>query len=211
MRIIAEIYDITMTINAGMIVYPGDSKVCIEEVVQISKGDNCNVSSLSFGSHTGTHVDVPKHFIDEGKTLEEVTPDRFMGKAKVLDMQNKVSIKRKDLINKNIEKGDFILFKTDNSKHLKSDEFNKDFIYLTEDGAKYLAEKEIGLVGIDYLSIEDYYATESNVHLTLLGNDIIILEGINLTDVKEGEYQLIALPLKIKEGNGSPVRAILIE
>lgn len=194
-----------------MLVYPGDSKVCIEEVVQISKGDNCNVSSLSFGSHTGTHIDVPKHFIDNGKTLEEVTPDRFMGKAKVLDMRNKVSIKKEDLITKNIEKGDYILFKTDNSKWLKDGEFNKDYISLTEEGAKYLAEKEISLVGIDYLSIESYYAKEFNVHLTLLGNDIIILEGIDLTDIREGEYELIALPLKIKEGNGSPVRAILIE
>lgn len=170
-----------------MLVYPGDSKVCIEEVVQISKGDNCNVSSLSFGSHTGTHIDVPKHFIDNGKTLEEVTPDRFMGKAKVLDMRNKVSIKKEDLITKNIEKGDYILFKTDNSKWLKDGEFNKDYISLTEEGAKYLAEKEISLVGIDYLSIESYYAKEFNVHLTLLGNDIIILEGIDLKDIREGE------------------------
>lgn len=206
-----KIYDITLTINNNMIVYPGNSKVCIEEVKQISKGDTCNVSSLSFGSHTGTHIDVPKHFIDNGKTLEEVTPDRFIGKAKVFDMQNIVSIKKEDLITKNIQNGDYILFKTENSKRLKDSEFNKEFVSLTEDGAKYLAEKEISLVGIDYLSIQSYYAKDSNVHLTLLGNNIIILEGIDLTDIREGKYELIALPLKIKEGNGSPVRAVLIE
>lgn len=205
-----KIYDVTAVFSEDLPTYTGDMPVQIQEHCEISKGAPCNVSDITFGSHAGTHVDVPKHFVDNGMTTENIPLDYFMGAAKVFDLTAQTAIDLSAIQDLDIKKGDIVLFKTTNSSHMKDKIFYKDYLYITEDAAKFLVEKQIKTVGVDYLSVEQFDSKDSKTHLTLLGNQIATIEGLVLTDVPAGEYEIIALPLKIKNGNGSPVRAILI-
>ncbi|MBC8062930.1 MAG: cyclase family protein [Clostridiaceae bacterium] len=203
-------YDVTLTIGEELLVFPGDPKVKIEEPMSISKGDVANVSLISFGSHTGTHIDAPKHFYDKGKTIHEIDMNRLIGPAKVFEIMDKNFIGIEDIKNLNINKGDRILFKTKNSEYLKEKEFNINFVYLSGEAAKYLADKEILTIGIDYFSVDKFGSAEFPAHFFLLGKDILIIEGLQLSEVKAGEYFMTALPLKLKDGNGSPARVVLM-
>jgi arylformamidase len=165
-------------------------------------------SKIILGMHTGTHLDAPYHILESGITVDKLNIENLITKCKVIDFTNLVdSISKKELLNKGIKKDDFLLFKTTNSKNIK---FNPDFIYLDKSGAKYLVDLGIKGVGTDGLGIERSQKNHET-HKLLLGNGIYILEGLNLEQVKSGEYQLIALPLKIKGAEASPVRAVLIE
>jgi arylformamidase len=165
---------------------------------------------LSMGTHTGTHIDAPLHFIDGGQGIDSVPLDRFIGPAHVIECTGD-RIDDSFLRHVNLSHADKVLFKTSNSAFLHNGEFQKQFVHLTEDGASYLVQHQIDLVGIDYLSIERFGTPDHAVHKILLGNDICILEGINLEEVAAGVYYLIALPLRITAGDGSPVRAVLLE
>lgn len=202
-------YDISAPFSTNLPIYPGDPIMTQNEICDITKGDVANVSELYFGSHTGTHLDVPKHFFANGKSLDQVPIEKFIGVAKVFEIKGKDSISYNDICNLNIENDDIILFKTDNNEMMLNPIFKTDFVYLSYDAAKFLVEKNIRAVGIDYLSIEKYNSEEPIVHRTLLGNDIYIIEGLILSKVKSGVYNIIALPLNIPNGNGSPVRVIL--
>lgn len=202
-------YDISAPFSTNLPIYPGDPIMTQNEICDITKGDVANVSELYFGSHTGTHLDVPKHFFANGKSLDQVPIEKFIGVAKVFEIKGKDSISYNDICNLNIENDDIILFKTDNNDMMLNPIFKTDFVYLSYDAAKFLVEKNIRAVGIDYLSIEKYNSEEPIVHRTLLGNDIYIIEGLILSKVKSGVYNIIALPLNIPNGNGSPVRVIL--
>jgi len=202
-------YDVTLTISQDLLVYPGDPKVKIEQTLSISKGDTSNVSLISFGSHTGTHIDAPKHFYDKGKTVDEIDMNRLIGLVKVFEIMDKTIIDVEDVKNLNIKRGDRILFKTQNSKYLKEKEFNSEFVYLSSKAAKYIVNKGVITIGVDYFSIDNFKSEEFPVHNFLLGNDILIIEGLQLSEVKVGEYFMVALPLKIEGGDGSPTRVIL--
>lgn len=199
-----RIYDISMTIETKMPVYKNKE----EKTPQIKTKTNGYVteSSLSFNLHTGTHIDAPLHMLSSGKDISNYPLENFLTHCKVLSFSSE-KISRKDLENKDIKKGDFLLFKTKNSYF---DDFIFDFAYLDEEGAAYLKEKEIKGVGIDALGIERNQKNHPT-HKLLLGAGIIIIEGLRLKDVPEGEYFLIALPLKIKDVEAAPTRAILVE
>lgn len=204
-------YDLTLELKEDIIVYPGDPNFEMEDICSISLGDSYNISSISMGTHTGTHIDAPKHFYNESKTIDKISIDRLIGKVKVLDMGNLKEISKQDIEDFNIEEGDRIFFKTNNSKLLKNNIYSEDFVALTKDAAKYLVDKKVYTIGIDYLSIEKNNSEFNDVHLLLLEKDIVIVEGINLSDVEQGMYNFAALPLKIKDGDGAPARVVLWE
>lgn len=204
-------YDVSVPITAGMPVYEGDPPVQISVLSSIARGGIANVSQLVVGAHTGTHVDAPLHFIDGGSAVDEIPFDVLIGPALVVELETSGEISREVLVACDCEGQRRVLFKTSNSLLWRALEFRRDFAYLTADASEYLVEIGVRLVGIDYLSIERFGATEPRTHRTLLGAGVVILEGLNLSAVKPGRYQLICLPLRIRGGDGSPCRAVLIE
>lgn len=209
-----KIYDISVTISNDIVTWPGDPKVDLQLPIQIKKGDACNVSRWQIGAHTGTHTDAPFHFLDEGQGIDEIPLDVYLGPCLVVAVDPKVNIEREHLAKIDFKGHTRILFKTRNSRHWKNHnpEFDKDFVAVGITGADYLVEKGIKLVGVDYLSVESFHAEfEHPVHKKLLGNHVVVVEGLNLYDIVPGEYELICMPLKIKHGDGTPVRAALRE
>ncbi len=208
-----KIYDITVPISPQMPTYPGDPKVSIEPLLQIANGDNANVSLLCMGDHTGTHVDPPVHFIPGAETVDRLDLNTLFGTVRVADMTGVVgAITPQDLENLKLPPSVIrLLFKTRNSFAWGREEFDRDYIGVSWDAAQWLVDHQIRLVGIDYLSVEVYQALQPNTHRTLLGAGVIIVEGLNLKDVPPGDYTLACLPLKIKNGDGGPARAILLQ
>ncbi len=205
------IYDITNLIRAEMPVYEGDPGVEIAPWTSLDKGDSSNVSFLHFGAHTGTHVDAPAHFIKDAAKLDSLSLDILIGRARVVRVPDEVmEIHRSFLEQLNLANVERILFHTRNSGFW-NEAFRKDFTHLLPEAAEYLVEKGIKLVGTDYLSIEKFHSGHHRTHITLLSNGVVILEGLNLSEVPDGNYELICLPLKIAAGagDGAPARAVL--
>lgn len=208
-----KIIDVSRTISKDSVVYPEDSKLEMNEICSIGIDSPCNITGLGqWTTHFLTHVDPPLHFIKDGKSLDDIPLSRFMGRVKVIEIPDDCkAITRLEIEDRNIEINDNVFFKTSNSQIETEDLFKPDYVYLSKDGAEFLAEKRVNLVGIDYLGIDKYEDEEYPAHNCLLSNEIIILEGLCLENIKEGIYGFVALPLKIKNANGSIVRAILIE
>jgi arylformamidase len=202
------IYDISVTISPSLPIFPGDPRVGIDPVCRIAKGDQANVSRISLSSHTGSHIDAPRHFDDRGLSLEDIPLSRLLGPSLVVDLRGVSVIDRQTLAALPLEGVERLLFRTDNSSLWSGKGFNENYVHLCSDGAELLAAKGVKLVGIDYLSIEKFDGNGA-VHRLLLGNSIIILEGLNLDGIEAGEYELLCLPLKIEAGDGAPVRAVL--
>jgi arylformamidase len=201
--------DVSVTIQDGMVHWPGDDAVSIRRAMEIKKGDDANVTAISMSAHTGTHIDAPLHFIDGGKDISQVALSKMVGKATVVEILNSKSITVEKIKLLNISEGHRILFKTDNSKHdWTMQSFNKHYIYLEGDAARYLCDKGVVCVGIDYLSIGGEQ-NEKEVHQTLLEAEIVIIEGLNLRHVSAGEYEMVCLPLKLSGADGAPARVIL--
>ncbi len=203
------IYDISVPLNDKMLNWPGDDPVKIYKSASYEKGDDFSVTRLEMGAHTGTHMDAPHHFIKSGSTIEDLDINSVIGNCKVLDIQEHDSIDEDLLKTFNIEENDRILFKTKNSEsEWYKNNFTKNYVSLTENGAKYLADKKVKTVGIDYLSIGAYEGGEKT-HRILMRAGIWIIEGIYLNNIAPGEYKLICLPLKIVGSDGAPARAVL--
>ena len=201
-----KIYDITAPIFNGMPVYKNKP----EKQPEINTNTNGHVteSRISMDVHTGTHVDAPLHMINDGETIETIDIQQLVRPVKVLDLSSvEEKITKEDIENYDIEENDFLLFKTKNSWDT---EFNFDFIYVAEDAATYLKDKKIAGTGIDSLGIER--AQEGHpTHRTLMGSGIIIMEGLQLKDIEEGSYFMVAAPLKIEGTDASPARVILMD
>jgi arylformamidase len=208
-----KIHDISIPISPHMPVYPGDPKVSIEPMLQISQGDNANVSRLSMGDHTGTHLDPPVHFVPGGKTVDQLDLAVLYGPARVVDLTHVASaITPQDLESLRLPKDTIrLLFKTRNSRLWEQRAFDKDYVGVSWEAAQWLVDHAIRLVGIDYLSVELYDAIQPNTHRTLLGAGVIVVEGLNLKEIPAGDYVLACFPLKIQNGDGGPLRAVLIE
>ncbi len=207
-----KIYDISVNISNTLPTWPGDPAVKIERDKELDKGDGANVSRISMGVHTGTHIDAPYHFLASGKTVEKIPLENLTGPCRVIEVNAGKSITASDLQQVDMGNSNRILLKTKNSELWRegTKEFFRDFIAPDVSAAEYLIEKKIILVGIDYLSIEGFYAEPGNpVHNKLLASNIILLEGLNLSGVAPGDYELICLPLNISGTDGAPVRAVL--
>ncbi len=208
-----KIHDISIPITPAMPTFPGDPPVRVTPEKQITQGDAANVSHLSLGNHTGTHVDPPVHFVPGGKTVDQLDLRALVGPARVVDLTRvERTITASDLARARIpRRTKRVLFKTRNSMLWERANFQTDFVALAPDAAQWLIGRGVQLVGIDYLSIEAFDAREPQTHRLLLGAGIVIVEGLNLRAIAPGAYSLVCLPLKIAGGDGAPARAVLIE
>ena len=208
-----NVYDISVLLGVESIDYPGDTPYSRELVESIKGGGAYDLSKLVMSAHSGTHIDFPSHFIPNGKSAHKYGVQELILPALVLSIKSKESIQTSELEKADIKPGDAILFKTNNSVsgQCKREKFSERFVYMTSEAADFCVEKKVGLVGIDYITIEKYSDDTFPAHRKILGNNILILEGINLKDVPAGKYTLFCFPLKIQNGEASPVRAILIK
>lgn len=209
-----RIYDITVPISAETPIYKGDPGVEITSFKAISAGSSANVSQISLGVHTATHIDAPNHFIDGAKRVHEIDPAKLIGPCRVVAVPNDVIAIEPEHVG-DLTGVERVLFRSRNSEFWATPEdgFRTDFTFITPATAKLLVDNGIVLVGIDYLSIEKSGSPGHPVHITLLENEVVILEGIDLREVPPGEYDLVCAPLKYDGGNGdgSPARTFLRE
>jgi arylformamidase len=208
---VSRIYDISVPIRTGGLVYPGNPEIEITLQQALAKGAGANVSSIRFGSHTGTHADAARHFFDDGQTVDRIPLERLVGPALLLSFPDDVLVIGADDLRKHDLKGRTrILLRTRNSALLSQKEFVREYTYLAPDGAQYLVDNDVELVGIDYLSIEQFHSGHHMTHRILLERSVVILEGLDLSVPAPGEYELICLPLRIEGCDGAPARAVLI-
>ncbi|MFI5256686.1 MAG: cyclase family protein [Gemmatimonadales bacterium] len=208
-----RIYDVSIPIVTGGLVYPGNPPISITPQQAISQGASANVSRLDFGSHTGTHVDAPKHFFDDGAGVDTLALDVLMGPARLLAFGDRVtSVGEAELSAHDLTGVTRVLLKTRNSQWLStgSTEFHRDYTYLAPDGAEYLARLGMRLVGVDYLSVEQFHSGHHRTHRTLLEQGIVIVEGLLLSEPAAGDYHFRCLPLRLVGLDGAPARAVLI-
>jgi arylformamidase len=204
-----KIYDISVDISIGMHTHPGDPKFRSRQIADF-EDEKYRLYKISLGNHTGTHVDAPAHFVKDGATVTELPLEMLNGRVRVVQIHNKKKVDFAEL-SKLVLVDDFrILFKTRNSLLWGSKKtFQRKHVYLTLEASKYLVENGIKLIGFDYLSVEEFGNTEYPVHRYLLGNQVILIEGLNLSEVEEGDYEMSCLPLKLKGFDGAPARVIL--
>jgi arylformamidase len=206
------LYDVTVPITNTMAVWPGDPPVQLMRTSHLSKdkSHSVQVTAITMGSHTGTHFDAPFHMIDGGKKLNEFSLDTLVGNATVFEIPGVRSISRSDLQQFQWNGVERVLFKTDNSNHWEDGKFYEQFVYLQPDGAEFLVQCGVQLIGIDYLSIDNFHSDAHPAHLILLRKNILLLEGLNLKNISPGEYTICALPLNLQNADGGPARVILM-
>ncbi|MBE0481742.1 MAG: cyclase family protein [Dehalococcoidia bacterium] len=205
----AEWIDVSVSLYDGMVDWPGNPPVSIRRFHDIERGDSHTLTELSMSAHVGTHIDAPLHFFREGAGIDDMPLDKVIGPARVIEIQDPVSIKPAELEPWSIREGERILFKTRNTPRVwQTGAFVEDFVYISDEAARFLVRKQIALAGVDYLSVGPAEGG-STVHRALLGGGIWIIEGLNLTGVRAGVYNLLCLPLKLKDSDGAPARAVL--
>lgn len=205
------IIDVTRPIFTGMPIYPRNPGVDISPAKSIARGDSSNVSLLTLGSHTGTHVDAPLHMDDGGTGVDRVSLDALIGPALVVDLPDSVRAIGAAELDERIGQHTRILLRTRNSaRFAATGVFEEDFTYLAPDGAALLVERGVILVGVDALSVEQYHAGHHRAHDTLLRAGVAVVEGLALENVRPGEYELVCLPLRIAGCDGAPARVVLI-
>ena len=205
----SKIFDVTVPLSAEVPTFPGDPPFLIESLYRIANGDPYNVARISLGTHSGTHIDAPYHFLADGQTVDQLPLEILMGKARVVELAARDKIERAELEARNLRDDIRVLLKTRMSGQLRQPRFQEDFVYLTPDAATYLVQAGIKLVGIDYLSLEKYGSTDYAAHHVLLKAGVVIIEGLDLSDVEPGEYDMTCLPLRIVGADGAPARVIL--
>jgi arylformamidase len=201
-----RVHDISVSIRPQMPIYDGNPGVTLERESSISEGAHANVSRLDLGVHTGTHVDAPLHFIEDAPGAESLELQPMLGAAAVVDatsVEGDLDAEALDALD--LPPATRILFKTPNSRLWERDTFSREFVRLTGSGARYLIDRGVELVGIDYLSIGD-----EDAHRELLGAGVTALEGLDLREIEPGEYDLVCLPLRVEGADGAPARAILV-
>jgi arylformamidase len=206
------IYDISLPISESLVVWPGDPPIRITQPSHLDRGDMATVSRLDIGAHTGTHVDAPVHFFQGGGSVDSFNLDLLVGPARVVHALEADVLSAGVLEALAIPPGtERVLFRTRNSERWAQgeEEFWTDYVGITDDGAQWLIEQGVRLVGIDYLSVAPFDELVAP-HRTLLGAGLIVVEGLDLSGVAAGVYQLVCLPLKVVGGDGAPARAILM-
>lgn len=204
-----KIYDVSVELNSKMHVYPGDPRFRSRQMKELDK-DSYQLFKIMMGNHAGTHVDAPAHFLKDGASVDELPLELMNGRARVVEIHNNEKVDVPELERLMLADDFRLLFKTRNSLIWKSrKKFKKNYIYLTEDGASYLADNGIKLIGFDYLSIDQFGSLSHPAHKILLGNGVILIEGLNLAEVEEGHYELSCLPLRLTGLDAAPARVIL--
>ena len=195
--------DVSVPVRTGMTHWPGDPGVRIKRWRDLESGDICTVSELKMGSHTGTHMDA-------GRSIDRMDLDATIGPARVVRIRDPRCVRPEELAPVGIRRGDRILFKTANSSRCwKAEGFVKDFVYVSREAARFLARTGVRMVGVDYLSVGGYFRDGVETHRELLSRGVWIVEGLDLSKVRPGPYDLICLPLKILGGDGAPALAVV--
>ncbi len=202
-----EFIDISRTISPGALVYPGDPPILAHSFCTIGPDCPYNLTQLGWTTHILTHIDAPRHFLANGPSLDDLPLRRFMGMSRVIEVEGDAVLPQH--IPPGVE-GMNLLFKTRNSERWNPHEFDASHVYISREAAETMVESRVNLAGIDYLSVDRAADAEYPAHHSLLGGNVLILEGIDLSHVEPGAYHLLALPLRIERGDGSPVRAVLL-
>ncbi|MEK7269898.1 MAG: cyclase family protein [Planctomycetota bacterium] len=205
-----KILDVTVPFRPGMFFYPGEVPFEIRKKASFATGQTWNGSIFSTSCHNGTHLDAPYHYFDKGKRLDDLDLASLMGPCDVVEVKAKASIEAADIPKRLLRKGARILFKTRNSPLMRKKEFRQDYTYVAASAATTLAKAKVALVGVDYLSAEQFGITEDPAHKTILGAGIPLLEGVDLSKAKPGRYEIVCAPMHIAEADAAPARVWLI-
>jgi arylformamidase len=204
------LFDVSLRLSPALPSYPGNPSFELLPVKRLADGDSSNVSALRLGTHAGTHVDAPRHFFDDGAAVDGLSPDILVGPARLVHFPGERAVTAALLQDLDLRGVTRLLIRTDNSAAWSGAlHFEPGFVYLAEDGARLLADAGIGLVGVDYLSVERFKAPGAPTHHVLLGRGIIVVEGLDLSGAPAGDYELLCLPLKIADADGAPARVFL--
>ncbi len=202
--------DVSVTVRHGMAHWPDNPPIVLERSMDLSQGDDCNLSHLAMGVHSGTHIDGPVHFVHQAAGVDEMPLAATMGPARVIEITHPRQVTAEELRPHALQPGERILLRTSNSPRCwQAGGFVEDFVFISEDAAVHLAQTGVRAVGIDYLSVGGYRADGAKIHRILLEAGIWIIEGLDLSAVRAGSYDLICLPVKLHGSDGAPARAIL--
>jgi arylformamidase len=204
-----KLIDVTVPLDENVPVYPGNTPFTLEATKRIGRGDSSNVSALRLSAHCGTHVDAPRHFFDDGPGADALPLELLLGRARVIEVQSRSGVGREELVRHDLSDDERVLIKTCNSHLWDSSEFRSDYVGVTEEGAHYLVDHGVKVVGVDYLSVEEFRKPGAPAHRVLLGGGVVIIEGLNLRDVEPGAYEMFCLPLRVVGADGAPARVVL--
>ena len=204
-----KLIDVSLPLDARLPTYPHDTPFTLEAVKRMARGDSSNVSTLHMSAHAGTHVDAPRHYFDDGAGTEALPLELLIGRARVIEIDSRTGVAAEDLRDIDLSGDVRVLIKTHNSQLWGSPEFHPDYVGVTESGATHLVEHGVKVVGVDYLSVEQYKKPGAPAHHILLGGGTIVIEGLNLRDVEPGVYEMYCLPLSIVGADGAPARVVL--
>src|SRR6476646_3782343 len=198
---VPQFLDVSVSLTARIPAYPGNPEFELQPIKRIAAGGSSNVSKLVMGTHTGTHVDAPKHFFDDGAGVDALPLDLLLGRARVVEVTKRGGIGKDELAAAGLREDLRVLLKTSNSALWNGEGFHQDYTYLADQGVK--------VVGIDYLSVEQFKKPGAPAHRALLSQSVIIIEGLNLSEAEAGMYEMYCLPLRIAGSDGAPARVIL--
>lgn len=205
-----RLVDVSVLLAPGLATYPGNPEYEITPVKRIADGESSNNSRLVMGTHTGTHVDAPKHFFDDKPGVDALPLELLVGRARVIDLPHRGGITEQHLAGAGLREDIRVLLRTPNSALWNShDGFHTDYTYVTEEAARFLVEQGVKVVGVDYLSVEQFKKSGAPAHHALLGAGVIIIEGLNLSEVEAGQYEMYCLPLRLAGADGAPARVVL--
>jgi arylformamidase len=204
-------FDVSVPLSTGMVHWPGDPEPTFEPISEIEHGANANVTLCRMTAHTGTHMDAPLHFLPGQKGIDSFPLSVGIGAARVISIPAAYPVvTRAELENKDIKTGDRVLLKTRNSlRRWENVDFQQDYVAINASAAQFLADAGVVLIGVDYLSVGVFQGDGSDTHRILLSSGVWIVEGLDFSQVPEGDYDLVCLPLRIRGCDGSPARVAL--
>ncbi len=203
-----RIHDVTVPLAPGMLAYPGDPSIEIE-AVQRAGDAPYGLSRMALTTHSGTHVDAPAHVLAGGTTVDQLPLEILLGKARVVELLARERVERADLEALDLHDDLRVLLKTRMSGQMLKPGYQEDHVYITVDAAHYLAQAGIKLVGFDYLSIDRSGSADFPAHHALLAAGVVVIEGLDLSEVEPGEYEMACLPLRVAGGDAAPARVVL--
>jgi arylformamidase len=204
-----KLIDVSVPLDATLPTYPGNVVFSLEPTKRIAKGDSSNVSALHMSAHAGTHVDAPRHFFDDRSGADALPLEMLLGRTRVIQITSRRGIGADELASFDLSEDVRLLIKTQNSWLWGTSEFQPSYVGVTEGGARHLLAHGIKVLGVDYLSVEEFKKPGAPAHHALLGGGTIVIEGLNLRDVEPGFYEMYCLPLKIVGADGAPARVVL--
>ncbi len=204
-----KLIDVSVALDSNLPTYPGNTPFSLEPIKRIASGGSSNVSTVHMSAHAGTHVDAPRHFFDGAPGTEGLPLEMLCGRTRIVELTTRKAITAEDLIPFDLTEDVRLLLKTPNSRLWGTSEFHRDFVGVGEGAARFLVDRGVKVLGVDYLSVEPFKTPGAPAHHVLLGGGTIVIEGLNLRDVQPGHYEMFCLPLAIVGSDGAPARVVL--